>query len=231
MHSPRERLRAADPTTYGASTTDASPAVGTRLASSSGVNADHFTVAAPSEAVARLRARELRVLEHVTIKAWDRVLFVECGDGWVVEEAWRRLGKGNVCGLSTSPELVDLAVRLRGAPGKVEFKTWDGERFPVTDGSFDRVISCVPCGSYREPVAVLREMVRALRSDGDGYLLEPDGVPPEVPQAFYTPDLRPVLEQAGFSEVRRTRALSAPGDAPPLVVIHVRPCAPRTCPS
>ena len=78
---------------------------------------------------------------------------------------------------------------------------------------------------------VLREMVRALRSDGDGYLLEPDGVPPEVPQAFYTPDLRPVLEQAGFSEVRRTRALSAPGDAPALVVIHVRPCAPRTCPS
>ena len=206
----------------------ASPAVGTRLALSSDVNAYHFPAAALSEVVARQRALEVSVLEQVMIKAWDRVLFIECGDGWVVEEAWRRLGKGHVCGLSTSAELVDLAVRLRGAPGRVEFKTWDGKRFPVTDQSFDRVISCVPYGSYLEPVAVLREMARALRPDGDAYLLESDGPPPEVPQAFYSADLRPVLEQAGFSEVRRTRALTTQGDTRRLVVIHVRQGAPRT---
>jgi len=44
--------------------------------------------------------------------------FVECGDGWLVEEAWRRLGKGSVWGLSTSRQLVELAVRLRAVPGR-----------------------------------------------------------------------------------------------------------------
>jgi SAM-dependent methyltransferase len=191
------------------------------------VNADQLTVAAPSEAVAQQRALGLRLLEQVRIRAWDRVLFVECGDGWLVEEAWRRLGRAYVCGLSTSPELAELAVRLRGAPGKVEFKTWDGQRFPLTDQSFDRVISCVPCSWYRDPVAVLREMARALEPDGDAYLPESDGAGPEVPPAVYTADLRRLLVEAGFSEVRRTRSLSSQGDAPPLVVIHVRPYAPK----
>jgi len=51
------------------------------------VSPHQLTVAAPGEALGRQRAFDLRVLEHVRIKAWDRLLFVECGDGWLVEEA------------------------------------------------------------------------------------------------------------------------------------------------
>ncbi len=59
----------------------------TGLAASSAVSPHQLTVAAPGEALGRQRAFDLRVLEHVRIKAWDRLLFVECGDGWLVEEA------------------------------------------------------------------------------------------------------------------------------------------------
>ncbi len=196
------------------------------------MNAPQLTVPAPGEVAAQRRAVELRVLEQVTIKAWDWVLFVECGDGWLVEEAWRHLRKGHVCGLSMSSELVDLAFQLRGAPGKVEFKRWDGRRFPCTDQSFDRVISCVPCGWYLQPAAVLREMARVLRPDGDAYLLEPDGAPPEVsqpPQTRDSADLGRLLAEAGFSEAGRTRAPGRQGDPTAPVVIHVRQCSPRSC--
>jgi len=57
------------------------------LRTSSDVSSHQLSVAGPKEALGRRRAVDLRVLEQVTIKAWDRLLFVECGDGWLVEEA------------------------------------------------------------------------------------------------------------------------------------------------
>lgn len=167
----------------------------------------------------RRPATELLILDHVRLEAWDRVLFVECGDGWLVEEAWRRMRKGCACGLSTSPTLVDLAARLRGVPGQVEFKTWDGERLPLLDCSFDRVISCVPADYYVAPLAVLREIARVLRPDGDVYL--PDR---ECP----VPTLARALNEAGLQEVRQSRCDAvyggqSPGAARLLVRARRRP--------
>ena len=131
------------------------------------------------------------------------------------------MGKGRVCGLCASPELLNVAVRLRGVPGRLEFKGWDGERFPLANQSFNCVISCVPCGSYREPAAVVREMARVLRPEGDVYLPEADGVTPELPQGRGTADLERLLIEAGLGEVRWTRCDTAPG-----VVVHARQCSP-----
>src|SRR5262245_44233123 len=49
------------------------------------------------------------LLDRVRLRAWDRLLFIECGDGWLAEEASRRIGRGWVCGLSASNRLVDRA--------------------------------------------------------------------------------------------------------------------------
>src|SRR5256886_10932267 len=87
------------------------------------------------------RASDLLVLDRVRIRAWDRILFVQCGDGWIVEEAWRRAGRAYVCGLDTSDADVALATQLREVPGKVEFKMWDGQCLPVADRAFDRVVA------------------------------------------------------------------------------------------
>jgi SAM-dependent methyltransferase len=170
---------------------------------------------------------ELLLLDRVRIAAWDRLLFVECGDGWLPEEAWRRMGKGRVYGLSTSPELVEVAVRLRGIPGRVEFGTWGGERLPVPDRSFDRVISCVPLGCYPVPVAVLREMARVLEPDGDAYLLGFARLTAEPPQASPTVDLGRLLAAAGLGAVQWHYCDAAPSgwvDGTTPVVIHARRC-------
>ena len=199
---------------------------GMRIAISIGMSSEHLTVDPTNETLGWRRTVDLLVLDQVRIEAWDRILFVECGDGWIVEEAWRRMGKGSVCGLSTSQRLVDLAVRLRGVPGRVEFKTWGGERFPLPDRSFDRVISCVPWHGYLEPVAVLREMARVLRPDGDAYLLEFDRSTPPIPEAVQPAHLGQLLANTGLGEVRWDHGETAPrgeGDRATPVVGHARP--------
>ena len=86
-----------------------------------GMSHDHLSVV-QTDLDAR-RPLELFVLDHVKIQAWDRILFVQCGDGWIVEEAWRRAVRAYVCGLDTSGADVALAKQLREVAGKVEFAT------------------------------------------------------------------------------------------------------------
>src|ERR1051325_2443407 len=181
------------------------------------------------------RAQDLFVLDRVKIQAWDRILFVQCGDGWIVEEAWRRAMRAYVCGLDTSdadialatqlrevPGKVEfktwdgqrlpvadramrayvcgldtsdadiaLATQLREGPGKVEFKTWDGQRLPVADRAFDRVVAIL--ATPQTTAALIRDLSRVLRTDGDVYL---------VCLAAAEPDIRRALAQAGWLGVR-----------------------------
>jgi len=179
-----------------------------------------------TEALDRRHAVDRQVLDHVRVAAWDRLLFIECGDGWLVEEAWRRMRRGCVWGLSTSPQLMALAAQLRGIPGRVEFMAWDGERFPLPNGSIDGVISCVPLSCYLDPGAVVREMARVLRPDGDAYLFESD--------AETAADCGDVLVATCLKEVRRSRCEAIPAgreesEAP--VVIHARRMPDSACAS
>lgn len=138
----------------------------------------------PREAVdTGYRDLDLRVLDCVKIQAWDHVLFVQCGDGWIVEEAWRRAQRAYACGLDTSPAQVDLARRLREVPGKLEFRTWDGYHLPVQDNAFGRVVVNLT-GTEAPAVAVLNEVRRALQPSGRAYLLLP---------ATYAGDLKNAL--------------------------------------
>lgn len=204
-------------------------AAGMGIATRPTMSAHHLTVDVADETLDRRHAVDLLVLDQVRTKGWERLLFVECGDGWLAEEAWRRMGKGWVCGLSTSEQLVDRAARLRGVPGRVEFKTWGGDRFPLPDRSFDRVILCVPWSAFLDPRAVLREVARTLRPEGDAYLLESDGSTPTTSQDLQAADLGPLLADAGLGAVRWNSGATAPSEQRDRMapgVVHVRLRAP-----
>ena len=205
---PRHLLSAAPPTPTG---DRASPAQtrGTPVAAVSGVDSDHITAAVPGTRIsepapwaempgqASQRELDLLVLEQVPMRALERVLFIQCGDGWAAEEAWRRASRSYVCGVDTSPTLVGLATGLRGVPGKVQFDAWDGRRLPMPDGSFDRVISRFALEHGSEPLALLREMHRVLRAGGELHLFETR----RDPEAWGVAELRRLLERAGFVRV------------------------------
>src|SRR5258705_7666086 len=101
------------------------PLLGTRVAEASRVTLPRLR-SDPAERDQLQRARGLVLLDQGRIRAWERLLFVECGDGWVVEEAWRRARRGYACGVDRSAKLVARANALRAVPGALEFSTWDG---------------------------------------------------------------------------------------------------------
>ncbi len=187
-----------------------------------------------AEGANRLRSfrREMcRVLlDHVRLRAWDRVLAVQSRGGWAAEEAYRRLVRGFVCGLDVSRRETEVANSLRGIPGQLEFRVWDGERFPFPDESFDSVLSVFAFDRYPDPVATLREMCRVLQPEGHLYLLEPDRMSFRGLYAVWdyclriadrghlryysAPDLLRLMRQAGFAhreEIYRFERLLSEG--------------------
>jgi len=166
------------------------------------------------------RSRSLLLLDRAKIQAWQRLLFVECGDGWIVEEAWRRVRRGYVCGVDTSAALVDRATALRGVPGALEFKTWDGSRLPCPSGFFQGVLSTAALDQCGDPAEVLGEMNRVLQPGGDLYLLDRDQTPREV-----APSLVAMLRGAGFVEAGALIQGDVPlagGEGVAAVIIHAR---------
>jgi len=141
----------------------------------------------------RGRDDDLLLLEAVRIRGWERLLFIECGDGWAAEEGWRRMAKGYVCGLDRSSRRIALAARLRGVPGKLEFGTWDGCAVPYPDGRFDAVVLQGDVRHWSRPVHVLRETGRVARRGGDLYLTET-----RAPIRYGTPEWPPLLAEAGL---------------------------------
>jgi len=169
---------------------------------------------------------DLRLLDVSRIRAWERLLFVQCGDGWIVEEAWRRLLKGVACGLDTDPAHVARATELRGVPGKLEFKTWDGVRLPCPSQSFHRVLSTFALEGCGDPAGLLREMHRVLQPGGELFLLE---VPRHPGGAAFTA----ALQLAGFHESHELLR-DGPAEADPAgVIVRARqaPAAPPAQPN
>jgi ubiquinone/menaquinone biosynthesis C-methylase UbiE len=155
---------------------------------------------------ATLRSAEFAIVDELRLWGGERLLFVECGDGWAAEEAWRRMGKGCVCGVDRSSTLVARAARLRDVPGKLEFQTWDGRHLLHPDGWFDSVVFQADVGRWPQPASVLREMRRVARSEGEIYLVEvgaSDG-------GSRTPDWASLLDQAGLA----LKGVRLPADAP-----------------
>ncbi len=134
------------------------------------MNSDHLTLDIVN-AVGGRRALDLLVLNQLRIEAWDRLLFLECGDGWIAEEAWRRAPRACACGLDISPVHIELARQLREVPGKLEFKTWDGWRLPFPERGFDRVVAIFAVARSDDPTGLLRELHRVMRPDGEVYVL------------------------------------------------------------
>lgn len=96
------------------------------------------------------------------------VLDVGCGHGFVAYHLTVMRG-ANVVGL-------DLAKRV-DAP--INYMSYDGKRFPATDGSFDSVLLCYVLHHTQDISVVLNEVSRVLRKDGVVVVYE------DIPQTWW----------------------------------------------
>jgi SAM-dependent methyltransferase len=118
---------------------------------------------------------DLWLLDRVPLRAWDRILILEGGDGRLAEEARRRIARGYVCGLDLSGQVAEKATQLRGVPGQLEFDVWDGTSLPFDDGAFDRIIAKTVTDGMSKPLALLCELCRVLRPGGEIFVFEENG--------------------------------------------------------
>lgn len=116
---------------------------------------------------ARMLAEYLDAME---IDGAGAVLDMGCGTGLAARAIARRPGfSGHVTGVDLSPYLVAAAARLaadEGLAGSTEFRVGDSCRLDAADASYDAVVAHTLVSHVEEPLAVLVEAARVLRSGG-----------------------------------------------------------------
>jgi ubiquinone/menaquinone biosynthesis C-methylase UbiE len=98
------------------------------------------------------------------------ILDIGCGTGVLARALVKREGfVGRVTGVDQSLALLNAARRLateEGVAHLVEFHTGDGHALDFADAHFDTVIAHTVVSHVRDPLAVVKEMARVVRSGG-----------------------------------------------------------------
>jgi len=111
----------------------------------------------------------MSVLDRLQPRPDARVLDIGCGDGKVTIELARRVPKGSVTGIDSSPAMIELAQRTWGAAApNLEFRLMDAQAIDFGDGGggFDLSFSNAALHWARDQPAVLRGLHAALRPGG-----------------------------------------------------------------
>jgi ubiquinone/menaquinone biosynthesis C-methylase UbiE len=107
----------------------------------------------------------------LAIKPAGQAADLGCGPGHLVIELARAAPGLQVTGIDLSDEMLAEAerrARRAGLADRIAFKKGDVAHIPVPDGSLDLVVSTLSLHHWRDPVAVLDEIARVLRSPEPG---------------------------------------------------------------
>jgi SAM-dependent methyltransferase len=106
-----------------------------------------------------------RLVRHAGVKAGQRVLDVACGTGVVAVTAARQGAR--VTGLDLTPELLEVARENASiAEVSIEWHQGDVEALPMSDGTYDVVMSQFGHMFAPRPDVAIAEMLRVLKPGG-----------------------------------------------------------------
>lgn len=175
------------------------------------------------------------ILEELALGKDDYLLEVACGGGALLTRALR--SGCRAAAIDFSPDMVQLAVeqnRDAVAAGRLEIREADAAALPFADHTFSCATMTGVLGFLPDPVRVLAEIRRVLKSGGrfvglgaDPELKGTPGAPEPMASrlAFYESDqLEALARKAGFEEVKvirrdlepHARAAGVPAYALPL---------------
>jgi SAM-dependent methyltransferase len=97
-----------------------------------------------------------------------RVLDIGSGSGSITVSIGRKVAPGDVVGIDFQSSMIDAATALAREQGvdNVRFEVGRAEALPYPDASFDAVFEHTLLEHVADPLAVLREVRRVLRSTG-----------------------------------------------------------------
>ena len=107
------------------------------------------------------------LLDEAGLHLGERVVDVACGTGIVTRLAAEQIGaNGIVAGVDINPAMLAVARSVPSAGAAIEWHEANAESLPLTDGSFDVVLSSLGLQFVADKGAALREMRRVLVADG-----------------------------------------------------------------
>ena len=114
-----------------------------------------------------------RLLDTVRIDPGHRVLDIGCGAGQTTRDAARLATEGSVLGVDLSSQMLDVARRVAEEERltNVSFVRADAQVYPFTEASFDVALSRAGSMFFGDPAAAFSNIARALRPDGELFLL------------------------------------------------------------
>jgi ubiquinone/menaquinone biosynthesis C-methylase UbiE len=104
------------------------------------------------------------------------ILDLGTGPGYLPVEIVKRSPAINVIGVDLSRKLIEMArsnAVKAGLTERLTFQAGNAGRLEFADSSFDMVISTGMLHSLKEPVDVLQEIYRVLKTDGEAWIFDP----------------------------------------------------------
>jgi ubiquinone/menaquinone biosynthesis C-methylase UbiE len=111
------------------------------------------------------------VLNKIHKQPFKSILDVGCGTGAILSTVISEYKDIQACGIDLSEKMLEKAVELLGK--NVKLVVGDSDSLPWDDDSFDLVICNASFHHYPEPLKVLMEMRRILKSNGRLIIADP----------------------------------------------------------
>ena len=104
------------------------------------------------------------IVQDLEIARGNDVLDIACGTGIVARLAKKRTGEGNVVGVDSNPQMLDVA---RRSDPSVDWRQGDATNLPVDDTEKFDVVTCQQgIQFFPDRPAAMREMHRVLKGNG-----------------------------------------------------------------
>ena len=145
------------------------------------------------------------------IQPHHHILEIGFGPGVSTQLASEKPTEGFVAGIDHSRTMVDSASRRNAAAirsGRMELNQGEVSALPYPDGSFDIAFSLHSIYFWRNPVACLQEIKRALKQGGLlAITIQPKdtwapNVDPNIMTLYFATDVVYLVSEAGYSNVR-----------------------------
>jgi ubiquinone/menaquinone biosynthesis C-methylase UbiE len=121
-----------------------------------------------------LREAQNGLVSLLDINPYMSFLDVGCGTGWALGEIAKSLhGRGQFYGVDLSTKMIAKAKENFKNQANFHFMKANAELIPLNNEFFDLIICTNSFHHYLNPVKVLKEMKRLLKSGGKIYILDP----------------------------------------------------------
>jgi ubiquinone/menaquinone biosynthesis C-methylase UbiE len=113
------------------------------------------------------------IVDEIHLVEGQALLYIGTGPGILPIQIAKRFPHSKIVGIDLSEKMIEIALenRVKGLDN-LEFKVMDAKVLEFQNSSFDIIISTGSLHHWKEPVRILDEIYRCLKSGGEAYVYD-----------------------------------------------------------